>query len=217
MTGIWPGKTQCVVLLTFDVDGVSGLLRLNPEAAKRPTLLSVREFGPKVGLFRILDLLDKYRVPATFFIPGYIAERNEETVRDIMDRGHEVGHHGYLHEPPATLEPQQEAHILDKGTAILEGITGQQPLGYRSPSWDLGEHTLDFLAERGFMYDSSLMAQDVPYFVDTPKGRLVELPVRDGLCDTTYFLYNRGAQSMNTPQDVHKAWEWEFGATYQVW
>ena len=215
MAGIWPGNTRCVVILSFCLNGASGLLRGDPQAIKRPTLLSRVEFGPNVGVFRILDLLDHYGIPSTFFIPGYTAERNEETVRDIIRRGHQVGHHGYMHEPPATLEPQQEEEILDKGIQVLEGITGQRPLGYRSPSWDLSDHSLEFIAERGFVYDSSLMGHYAPYFVDTPKGRLVEIPNDWALGDAHYYAFNRGAGSMNTPEDVYKAWEWEFDGAYQ--
>jgi len=215
MAGIWPGNTKCVVLLGFDLDGASGLLRRDPQAAKRPTVLSKAEFGPNVGVFRILDLLDRYNIPASFFVPGWIAERNEDTVRDIIKRGHEVGHHGYMHEPPATLEPHQEEEVLDKGIQVLEQITGERPLGYRSPSWDLTEHSLEFIAERGFIYDSSLMGHDAPYFVDTPKGKLVEIPIEWALDDAHYYAFNRGAGSMNTPEDVYKAWEWEFDGAYQ--
>tara|TARA_B100000809_G_C15095406_1_gene514797 strand:- start:701 stop:1042 length:342 start_codon:yes stop_codon:yes gene_type:complete len=92
--------------------------------------MSRGEFGPNVGVFRILDLLETYGVPATFFIPGFIAETNEETVVEILRRGHKIGHHGYMHEPPATLEPQKEAEVLDRGLQILDRITGQRPLGH---------------------------------------------------------------------------------------
>ncbi len=161
MTGIWPGKTRCVVMLSFDFDGMSLMRRTVPDAEKYPSRLSQGDFGPKIGIFRILDL-------------------------------------------------------LDRGIDIIQRITGQWPLGYRSPSWDLSEHSLDLLAERGFVYDSSLMAHDAPYFVDTPKGhRLVELPVSWALDDYPYYAFNRGAGSMNTPQDVYKAWQWEFDGAYQ--
>ena len=215
MTGIWPGDTQCVSILSFDLDGVSPWLNRDPESINRPSALSRAEFGPNVGVFRILDLLEKYNIPASFFVPGYIAERNEETVKEIVRRGHEVGHHGYMHEPPATLEPDEEAAILDKGIQILEGITGQRPLGYRSPSWELTQHSLGFMAERGFVYDSSLMGHDQPYFVDSPNGRLVEIPIDWALDDAHYYAFNRGAGSMNTPEDVYKAWEWEFDGAYE--
>ena len=215
MAGIWPDDIRCVVLLTFDLDGVSAILNRTPEAAKRPAVLSRAEFGPQVGVHRILDLLDKYSVPASFFVPGHTAERYEDVVREMVRRGHEVAHHGYMHEPPASLEPQEEADILDKGTAILEGITGERPLGYRTPFFDMSERTLDLIAEREFVYDTSLMAHDSPYFVDTSSGRLVELPVDWALDDFNYYAFNRGAGSMNTPQDVYKAWEWEFDGVYE--
>ncbi len=104
MVGIWPDDIRCVVLLTFDLDGVSAILNRTPEAAKRPAVLSRAEFGPQVGVHRILDLLDKYNIPASFFVPGHTAERYEDVVREMVRRGHEVGHHGYMHEPPASLE-----------------------------------------------------------------------------------------------------------------
>ena len=215
MSGIWPNNTKCVVMLSFDFDGPSGLLRRNPEAANMPSVFSRSEFGPNVGVFRILDLLDRYEIPASFFVPAWIAERNEDTVRDIVRRGHEVGHHGYMHEPPASMSAEEEAAVLDKGIEILEGVTGQRPLGYRSPSWDLTEHSLGFMAEREFVYDSSLMGHDAPYFVDSPNGRLVELPVSWALDDAPYYAFNRGGGSMNTPGDVYEAWEWEFDGAYQ--
>ena len=121
MTGVWPGKTQCVVMLTFDLDGVSAILNRDPGAATRPSVLSRAEFGPRVGVFRILDLLAKYDIPASFFVPGYSAERHENAVRQMASRGHEVGHHGYMHEPPATLDRQEEEEIL----ATLVGYTTQ--------------------------------------------------------------------------------------------
>ena len=93
--------------------------------------MSLREYGPSVGVPRVLELLDGYRILASFYIPGYVAETHEEMVRQIADRGHETAHHGYMHEPPDTLSKEREAEVLDRGSAILEGITGQRPRGYR--------------------------------------------------------------------------------------
>ena len=202
-------------MLTFDFDGVSGMLNRDPEVIDRPTALSIGEFGPRVGVFRILDLLDKYGIPATFFVPGYVAERNEDTVREIARRGHEVGHHGYMHEPPASLSLQEEADVLDRGSQILEGLTGQRPLGYRSPSWELSKYSLALMAQRGFLYDSSLMGDDAPYFVETDDGRLVELPIQWALDDVPYYTFTRGAGAMASPHEVYNAWQWEFDAAYQ--
>ncbi len=215
MSGIWPGNTQCAVLLTFDLDGVSAALNRDPDAWKTPSAFSRVQFGLNVGAKRILDLLDTYDIPSTFFIPGYTAERNVEIVEDIKRRGHDIGHHGYLHEPAATLSPEQELEVLDKGLEILEGITGERPWGYRSPSLEMSDNTLSFLIQKGFVYDSSQMGHDSPHFLSTPEGRIVEIPNDWAQGDAHYYTYNRGAGTMNTPQDIYKAWEMEFDGAYQ--
>ena len=109
---------SCDVLLTFDVDGPSGTLRRNPELAGQPSIMSMGEFGPNVGVPRILALLEAHDLPATFFIPGWVAERHEERVREIAAQGHEIAHHGYMHEPPATLAPNE-----DEMASLLSLIT----------------------------------------------------------------------------------------------
>lgn len=178
MDSIWTGDTRCVVTLTFDIDGPSATLRRNPELADHPSAISMGEFGPRVGTARILDLLDQHDISATFFVPGWVAERHEEIVKEVAMRGHEVANHGYMHEPPSSLGPDEnEGAILDRGSDILESITGVRPGGYRSPSWELSADSLRLLHERGFVYDSSLMGDDIPYFVGDEGQRLVELPV----------------------------------------
>lgn len=218
MTSIWPDPTQCVVTLTFDIDGPTGTMNRNPELANNPSVISMGEFGPKVGTPRILELLARHEIPATFFVPGWVAERNEELIRQIVAEGHEVAHHGYLHEPPSSLGPDQdEGEILDHGSQIIEGITGKRPLGYRSPSWELSANSLDLMHERGFVYDSSLMGNDIPYFVGDPARRILELPVHWSLDDAPYYTYvpvlGRTAP-INTPNDVLTAWQWEFDGAY---
>ena len=150
-------------MLGFDVDGVSSALNSNPDTAKLPSFMSMREYGPSVAAPRILDVLDKHEIKASFYVPGYVAETHETLVADIANRGHEVGHHGYMHEAPATLSPEKELEVLDHGSGILERITGQKVLGYRSPSWELSEYSIQYLIDRGFVYDSSLMGDDIPY------------------------------------------------------
>lgn len=94
MDSIWDDDTRCVVTLTFDIDGPSATLRRNPELADHPSAISMGEFGPKVGTERILDLLDQHGISTTFFIPGWVAERNEKIVKEVASRGHEVANHG---------------------------------------------------------------------------------------------------------------------------
>jgi len=223
MAGIWPGGTQCVVMLGFDVDGVSSWLNRNPDFANLPSLMSMAEYGPSVAMPRILDLLDNHGVKASFYVPGYIAETHEDLVKEIGRRGHELGHHGYMHEPPATLSPDQEQEILEKGISILAGITGQAPLGYRSPSWELSSHSLELLASHGFIYDSSMMGDDAPYFLDQglPKPLshpMVEIPIHWLLDDAPNFVYAPSAGRlgpMRNPDEVYGAWAAEFDGLYR--
>ncbi|MEZ4503340.1 MAG: polysaccharide deacetylase [Dehalococcoidia bacterium] len=219
MTGIWQGDTQCTVMLGFDVDGPSAMIRRNPAVAEMPSTLSMGDFGPVVAVPRILELLAKHEVPASFYVPGWVAERHPAAIEAIARAGHEVAHHGYLHEPPASLTPEEEAEVLDRGLSILEGLTGQRPVGYRSPSWELSAHSLSLLAERGFLYDSSLMGNDAPYLVSDAGGRqLVEIPVHWTLDDAPFFYFNPAIQRtevMATPGHVFEIWSEAFNELYE--
>lgn len=217
MSGVWPDDVRCVVVLSFDVDGVSGAINRNPDAARLPSLMSMREYGPSVGTPRILDLMDDYGIKASFYIPGYVAETHEALVSEIASRGHEIAHHGYMHEPPATLSRAQEEEVLDKGIAIIERIAGRKPLGYRSPSWELSEHSLALLADRGFEYDSSLMGNDIPYQIDADGTQLVEIPIQWELDDAPYFSYAPSLGSRNlmaSPEQVYQVWSAAFDGMY---
>ena len=219
MSGIWPGDVRCAAMLSFDVDGVSSWIRRDPEFARLPSLMSMAEYGPSVATPRILDLLDRYSISASFYIPGYVAETHPRLVEDIADRGHEIGHHGYMHEAPATLSAEEEAEVLDKGSGILAGITGTAPVGYRSPGWELSEVSLDLMRERGFLYDSSLMGDDAPYLLDSdPAGRrMVEVPIHWLLDDAPNFVYAPAANRlgpMRGPDEVFSNWAAEFEGLY---
>ena len=204
----------CPVVLSFDVDGVSAALNREPDAAHMPSLMSQREYGPSVATPRILALLDQLGIKATFYVPGFVAETHEDLVTEIKRQGHEVGHHGYMHEPPATLSVAEEEEVLDRGIEILKRITGDAPTGYRSPSWELSEASLDLLADRGFRYDSSLMGDDMPYAVSASNNRqLVEIPVHWELDDAPYFNFapSLGARYLQaSPQHVYDVWSAAF-------
>ena len=218
MTGLWPGETQCVVMLTFDVDGPSAMIRRNPDVEKMPSTLFHGEFGPNVAVPRILALLREYDLPASFYVPGWIGERFPAAVEQIAAAGHELTPHGYLHEAPASLSRDEEAEILDRATAILERLSGDRPLGYRSPSWELSEHSLALLAERGFLYDSSLMGDDATYTVQARGRRLVEIPVHWSLDDAPYFVFNPAVSQtsvMASPDHVYNIWAAAFDELYE--
>ena len=220
MAGIWPGDTQCVAMLTFDVDGVSSWLNRNPEFKNHPSLMSMAEYGPSVATPRILDLLDRHAIKSSFFVPGYVAETHVDLVKDIARRGHEVAHHGYMHEPPSTLSPEEEKQVLEKGISILQGITGEAPKGYRSPSWELSEHSLGFMSSLGFQYDTSLMGDDAPYVLEAigSDKPMVELPIHWLLDDAPNFVYAPVANRlgpMRNPEEVFGTWAAEFEGLYR--
>lgn len=218
MTGMWPSNARCAVMLGFDVDGRWLWLSLNRDSAKFPSLMSMGDYGIRVAMPRILRLLDEYRVKATFFVPGRLAEEEPDMVRHIARQGHEVGHHGYLHESVVGLERKAEFDILEKGIEVIKSLTGSRPTGYRAPFWELTENSLDLLLETGFSYDSSLMGDDAPYVLDRPGGRIVEVPPHWSLDDYPYLAYApraRVQQPITSPRVVFDAWSGEFDGAYR--
>jgi hypothetical protein len=96
----WPDGAPCAVAFTFDVDAESAVLALRPEFADRMSTMSQQAYGPEVGVPRLLRMLDECQIRSTFFVPGYTAHRYPETIKAIAASGHEIAHHGYLHELP---------------------------------------------------------------------------------------------------------------------
>ncbi len=217
VTAQWPDGTRCVVVISFDVDGPTPMINRNPAVTGMPSSMSLGDYGPTVAVPHIIDLLARYDVQASCYFPGWIPERFPKVVEQFLAGGHEIAHHGYLHEPPATLNREQEADILDRTIEIIQRLTGDRPAGYRSPSWELSEHSVELLAERGFLYDSSLMGHDLPYFVGDEQPRLVELPVSWTLDDYPYFFFSPSdnRRLMASPDHVFNVWSTAFDDLYQ--
>lgn len=174
----WPDERICAVALTFDLDGETIPYMLDPpQAAKRLALMSEFSYGPNVGMPYILDLLDLYEIQASFFSPARTLELHPDLAREIVARGHDLGHHGFMHERPDGLSDDKEERVLKAGIDVIQGITGRRPIGYRSPAWELKPSSPALLKRYGFQFDSSLMGYDIPYWVETDQGDLLELPV----------------------------------------
>lgn len=216
----WPDGDQIVVCLTFDVDAESPHLWNDPERAKHSIgELEQRRFGPRVGLPRILELLGDLEIPATFFVPGWTAENHPGLLDSILDRGHEVGAHGYLHERLHEISPEREVEVLDRSLETLDRLAGIRPQGYRSPSFQLNRGTPSLLKSRGFEYDSSLMGYDHPYTLRTEKGLLTELPVEWLLDDALQYKHVASATQSNVvadPDKVSRLWLSEFDALHAL-
>src|SRR5204862_1641438 len=158
------------------------------ENLNRISVLSQGAYGPKVGVPLILDFLDANELTATFFVPGWTAERHAATVAEIHRRGHEIGHHGYLHEALEGRSREEEEAILTGSSKILADITGMRPVGYRAPLYEITHETAALLAKHGFLYASNLQDSLWPYrYADTPS--LVELPASWILDDGPFFAF----------------------------
>jgi peptidoglycan/xylan/chitin deacetylase (PgdA/CDA1 family) len=202
----WPGGAEVAVALTFDVDGETPWLGEGPEYARRLSMLSLGGFGPQRGVARILALLAGHDIPATFYIPGHTADQQPDVVAAILAAGHEVGHHGYMHLGTDALDEAAQRAELEQGLAALDKH-GVRPAGYRSPGWELTPETLAMLGELGFSYESSLMADDRPYWEASAGRPLLELPGHWSLCDWPYFgwtAYHGGL--LADPAAVERIW-----------
>jgi peptidoglycan/xylan/chitin deacetylase (PgdA/CDA1 family) len=200
------------VLLTFDVDADSSVLGAYSGRPDEPVARSKGQFGPKVGLPRILNLLDKYSIKSTFLVPSWVAETYPEQVKQIVRRGHEVGAHGYKHENLAQLNSQaDEIDIFRRSIERLQAVVGERPVGFRAPDWEFSPYTLENLLKFNFKYDSSLMDDDKPYAINyrgKPTG-MVKLPVAWLLDDWQVFEVHR-----RPPSEAFNSWIQEFKALY---
>lgn len=206
---------RCTVLLTFDFDAESAK---EARGLLSPTPISQGQYGAQVGVPRILKLLARYDIPATFFVPGVTAERYPDLVRQIRDGGHEIGHHGYTHVSPVKLTYEQEREQLEKGLAVLQRVVGKRPFGYRSPAWDLSQHSIELFKEFGFVYESSLMGDDFRlYRVGTEDGGpgIVEIPISWLLDDFVHFAVVDNGFGFSPPSSVYEIWATEFEGAYE--
>lgn len=213
----WPDGRRAAVVLSFDVDAESAFLFREPAKAARSLAgLEERRYGPRKGVPRILRLLDRYRLKASFFVPGWTAANHTAACKSIRDAGHEIGAHGNVHEALDTLAPEQEAAVLAESLRLLDDYLDVRPVGYRSPSWELNFGTPALLRRHGFAYDSSLMGDDVPYWLETDQGRLAELPIQWMLDDAPLFRHVYGAtNAIADPDRVLRMWSQEFRALYE--
>ncbi len=211
----WPGEASVAVTLSFDLDAET-LWWDDPEAMTGPVgPVSQGAYGPGVALPKILGLLARHQLKATFFVPSWVAERYPEAIRAIAAGGHELGAHGVKHESPRRLEPVEELRRLRESIAVLEKLGGRRPVGYRAPAWDPSPVTLELVAREGLLYSSNLMDADLPYLHSDPAG-LVELPVSWVLDDAPHFWFDLESwdKTIASAATVQALWREEFVAAY---
>ena len=214
----WPQGARCAVMLTFDFDAETLWISRNPANINRPGILSQGLYGAQVGVPRILEILDEFDLKATFFVPGWTAEQHTGRVEAILKGGHEVGHHGYLHEWISPDNPREEEESFDRGLEALQETVGVRPVGYRSPAGETSPNMFRLLTERGFIYDSSMMDQVNPYRHTLEDGREgpVELPWHWSLDDAVYVLFSiERPRPIFTNSHILEVWQEEFREIYR--
>ena len=213
-----------IVCLTFDFDTQSAFIA---RGQTTPTPLSRGEFGA-LASGRILAMLRTFDIRSTWFVPGFTIESWPAQCEAVVEGGHEVAHHSWAHIPNANQTREEEEADLVRANDAIRRLTGRTARGYRSPSWDLSEHTIDLLMKHGFDYDSSLMAGDYqPHFArkgdravlgerfhfgqTTP---LLEMPISWSLDDYPHFEFVRTATSilpgLQSARTVMENWRDEF-------
>jgi peptidoglycan/xylan/chitin deacetylase (PgdA/CDA1 family) len=211
----WPGDARCAVALSFDSDHETNELRDGGQSIGR---MAWGQFGNRVGVPRILTLLQRHGVKATFYVPAVVALLYPDEQRRVIAAGHEIGVHGWIHELNSILPYEAERDLMFRAIDALERISGVRPVGMRTPSWDFSPNTLSIETEMGLAYDSSLMADEDCYELllhGEPTG-IVELPVEWIRDDAVYFSMHRfqSLRPYTPPDGVFDIWRRELEAAH---
>jgi peptidoglycan/xylan/chitin deacetylase (PgdA/CDA1 family) len=211
----WPGGARCAVALSFDSDHETNELR---DGGKSIGRMAWGQYGSRVGVPRIMKMLARHGVRASFYVPAVTAMVYPDEQRALSAEGHEIGIHGWIHELNSILSYESELDLMRRSADVLEKITGIRPVGFRTPSFDFSAHTLAVAKELGLLYDSSLMADEDCYelLLDGEPSGIIELPVEWIRDDAVYFMMNR-FQSLRpyiSPNDVFDIFTREFDAAF---
>jgi peptidoglycan-N-acetylglucosamine deacetylase len=224
----WPNGAKCAVAFTLDMDAESILYLEHPHRAHTMVCAaSMLRYGPDVAVPRILETYRHYGIRQTFFVPAWCAERYPYAVEAMIRDGHEVSAHGYMHENPNQLSDEQEEYWLQRSISALQAVTGEKPAGWRAPLYNFSHRSAELLLQAGIAYDASLMGDDAPYLIDTPRGELLELPSHWGMDDWPPFMHSIELNFQMPIQAPARAWEgwweefeamWEHGGLWiAVW
>ena len=212
----WKNNARVAVALSFDSDHETTTLRWGDGS---PGKLSQGEYGSRAAVPRIRRILRENKVSASFFVPAVVAKLHPDEQRNLVDEGHEIGIHGWIHEFNSTLPEADERELMLRAGDVLEEITGIRPVGMRTPSWDFSQSTLSICKEMGLLYDSSLMADDEPYELleDGEPTGVIELPVEWIRDDAPYLMMDRatGLRPYTSPNSVLEIFKSEFDGAFK--
>ncbi|MBN2906718.1 MAG: polysaccharide deacetylase [Rhodobacteraceae bacterium] len=216
----WPKGKQSAASITFDIDADSLIRAARPEDAElRLQAISMGRYGPTVAVPRILQTYRRLGLTQTFFMPAWVMEQYPATVEAILKDGHEIGHHSWCHEDPMEHSDAHEADLFERALEVHVHMTGRAPRGYRAPVYSLTPKMVDRLIAHGFLYDSSMMADDLPYLVESAAGSLIEMPPHWGTDDWPPFAHFAEIDYLmpvRAPSDGVRAFAEEFDAMHEA-
>jgi peptidoglycan/xylan/chitin deacetylase (PgdA/CDA1 family) len=212
----WKDGKRAAFAISFDSDHETNELQAGGNSIGR---LAWGEYGARVGVPRILEILARHSVPASFYVPAVAALLHEDEQRRVVGDGHEIGIHGWIHELNSGLPLEVERELMLRAADTLEKIAGVRPVGLRTPSWDFSPNTLRIEKETGLLYDSSLMADEDCYELlleGEPTG-VIELPVEWVRDDAVYFMMHRAPalRPYTPPAAVLDIFRREFDAAWE--
>lgn len=214
----WPDGNKVACAITFDID-TDSILHLEYRQ-KAPTMLSTLSWlkYDEIAVPRLVELYRRYGLKQTFFYPAWCMERYPHLVDIILEGGHEIAAHGYIHENPNQLEPEDEFYWLERQVNVIKRMTGKSPRGWRAPLYNFSKHSAEFLIDKGMKYDASLMGDDIPYVLKAKNGHLIELPSHWGMDDWPPYVHepNFGYKMpIKSPDEAMKVYMYEFEVMYE--
>ena len=215
----WPAGTTSALCLTFDIDAETMWTSLDDANEKRLNVISQAAYEIEVGIPLVLDLLRANGILTTFFIPGTVALNHADMVRQVIQDGHEVACHGWLHESVDGMTQDEEGDLIRRSTAAVAEVAGVAPMGYRAALAEVNGQTWDILREHGYFYSSNLASSLWPYLHEGDGPRVVEIPIHSMLDDGPYFLYSRrppNYRQFYPPSVVSEIWTEEFRAIHNL-
>ena len=216
----WPEGKRAALCVTFDMDAEAAVLAVDELFARRPSIMTHQQYGPVTAVPRLLELLADLGLRSSFFIPGFSAERHPGAVKAVVEGGHEICHHGYLHRPPGLIDAETERAELERGLEALDRVAGVRPTVFRAPWWETSDATFGLLVEYGFTCDSSLFDRDVPYRLEVGDDEIAEVPVSWALDDWEKYAFlpdpPTGSGVIEPPARLLETWWEEIEAYLEV-
>ena len=214
----WPNGAKVACAITFDIDTDSILHLEHRENA--PTKMSTMSWlkYDEIAIPRILEMYKRCEIQQTFFYPAWCMEKYPHLVEMILEGGHEIAAHGYLHENPNNLSAEDELYWFERQIAVIKKMTGEKPRGWRAPLYNFSKHSMDYLCDQGVKYDTSLMGDDIPYVLQSSKGSVIELPTQWAMDDWPQYTLAPDMHFMmpiKAPQKGMEVFMAEFEAMYK--